>query len=290
MIIRPSLWTPPPSWAPPVLRGRVPPLPWDARVPRHIRDPRADEAIRQCAIARVNSATGSVDANGTTIAAGAQTHTTGNALIVWVKWEDTTTTLASVVDTAGNSYSVLTQPTPDGVHGAFSYALNITGHASNIVTVTLANAAPWKAIVVVQYSGLATSSAFDQQNTGSSLGAAGTLTSSGSITTTQNDEVLVVGVGAYGSVTATPGANWTEVYDPNAPIKFYERIVSATGTYSVVANTTDANKIQLSGNQNWITSLASFKAAVGGGGGRTTKNTRAWGLGMDLGTNLWGAA
>jgi hypothetical protein len=47
-------------------------------------------------------------------------------------------------------------------------------------------------------------------------------------------------------------------------------------------------------NPTWVAptapsaSCAVFKPSLGGGGGRTTKNTRANNLGMELGVNMWG--
>lgn len=240
------------------------------------------------AIARVNTANGSASGSGTTVATGAQNHTAGNTIEVWITWEDTSTTVTQVTDTAGNTYSILTAPTPDGVRGTMAYATNITGHATNVVTATLGSAAPFKNIVAVQYSGLATSSVLDKQNTGTSGGGAGVQVSTGATgTTSQADEQLGVGVGCYGSVSCTPGANWTEVFDSGA-VKFYERIVAATGSYLVDASTTSPDELQLSSSQNWVAVIGTFKADAGGGGGRTTKNTRAWPLGVEVGMNWRG--
>lgn len=198
--------------------------------------------------------------------AGAQSHTGGNSLIGWVTWEDVDRTV-TITDTAGNdaNYSVLTQPTADGVRGCMFHCTNITGHANNVVLATLSGNAPFKQIVVAQYSGLATASMFDQQNVGTSGGGASAQISTGNVTTTQADELIVVGIGVYGSLTATPGANWTEVYDPNATIKLYERIVAATGTYAVNATPAHADSIALSSSNNWVSKIATFKADVGGG-------------------------
>src|SRR5215469_13415060 len=83
---------------------------------------------------------------------GAQT--AGNMNVVAVGWNDTTATVQSVKDSAGNTYGLAIGPTSgSALQQSIYYAPNITG-GNNTVTVTFSQAAVNPDIRVLEYSGV----------------------------------------------------------------------------------------------------------------------------------------
>ena len=113
---------------------------------------------------------------------GAQT--AGNLNIVVVGWNDTTSTVQSVKDSAGNNYSLAIGPTKGtGLQQSIYYAANIVG-GTNTVTVTFNQAAAYPDIRILEYRGVTTLDA--------KAGASGnsTAANSGSATTTSANELI----------------------------------------------------------------------------------------------------
>src|SRR6201987_1196388 len=78
----------------------------------------------------------------------------GDMNIVVVGWNDTTATVQSVTDTAGNKYSLAIGPTSGtGLRQSIYYAPNIAG-GGNAVTVTFNQAAAYPDIRILEYSGV----------------------------------------------------------------------------------------------------------------------------------------
>lgn len=149
--------------------------------------------------------TGQGDGGGGSIATSAKATTSGNCLSAEVKWEETSATLTSVTDTAGNTYVIVSQ----GVHGngslrtAIAYAKNITGNASNVVTANFSDANPtWRRIIVKEWSELDTNDPLDDSDSSS---GSGTSYSTPSLTTTKSG-VVVGGVGAFTSLSGITAA------------------------------------------------------------------------------------
>lgn len=150
---------------------------------------------------RVGTAvTGAGDTAASSIAASAKSTTGGNALAVHVKWEQTSTTLSSITDTAGNTFQIVAQ----GVHGngllrsAIAFATNIVGNASNVVTANFSSASPnWRRIQVEEFSGLAAATVADAS---ASSSGSGTSYSTGALSTA-GPGVVFAGVGGYTSLT-----------------------------------------------------------------------------------------
>lgn len=221
------------------------------------------------AIAYVNSGTGR-DYSGPSSAAltaAATSLTAGNAIIVGARWYDPTNTIdvSSVTDTAGNTY--VQGPARFASGGTWEqliiwFALNATGHASNVVSVNLSSAVQFWGVVTAQYSGLATSSAYD--TTADGLNGGGTITT-GAFTTDTADELLfalaqVANTGQTWSPTA--GGGYTiRAQDASNVAVVQDKIVSAiqTGvTTSIDCSDAGTTKSML---------VATFRAAAGGGGG-----------------------
>ena len=111
-----------------------------------------------------------------------QAQTAGDLNVVVVGWNDTTATIKTVTDSAGNSYQVAAPlGRANGMSQAIYYAKAIAGAASNTVTVTFSQGAAFPDIRVLEYSNVDPSSPFDGSATGS--GSAATA-SSGNLTTT----------------------------------------------------------------------------------------------------------
>ncbi len=182
--------------------------------------------------------------------------TAGNLNIVAVGWNDTTSTVNTVTDTRGNTYTLAIGPTSGtGVRQSIYYARNIAG-GSNTVTVSFNQAATFADVRVFEYSGLDTANPLDV-----TAGAAGTSASanSGSVTTTAANE-LIFGAGTTGGSfnnTGSPGFVVRVLTNPNADIG-EDKTVSSTGSYNAVAT--------LFNSAAWVMQMAAFRASGQGSG------------------------
>jgi hypothetical protein len=181
--------------------------------------------------------------------------TTGDLNVVVVGWNDTTATVQSVKDSAGNSYSLVIGPTSGAaLRQSLYYAKNIVGGGSNEVTVVFSPAAVFPDIRILEYSGLDASSPLDV-----SAGASGnsTAASSGAVSTTAANE-LIFGANTVFTGNKTPGAGFNTriITTPDGNIA-EDRTVSATGGYSASAT--------LNPSGPWVMQMATFKAAIGTG-------------------------
>ena len=182
---------------------------------------------------------------------GAQT--AGNTNIVAIGWNNATSNITSVTDSAGNTYQVAV-PTArgSGVSQAIYYASNIKAAAAgtNTVTATFNTATPYVDVRALEYSGLAAVSPFDM---GASASGTGTAANSGTVTTTAANE-LVFGAGITTGGFSTAGTNFTSriITVPDADIA-QDQVVTSTGAYSATAPVTGA----------WVMQVATFKAASG---------------------------
>lgn len=209
--------------------------------------------------------TGASDGDTSALAAAAKSTTTGNMLVVFVKWENSASPdIDSVTDTAGNTYEEITEFThSSGVEpaGALFAAYNITGNASNVTTVNF-SAAPailFSRVIVEEFSGLATSSTKDgtvQTNSGT-----GTSYSTSNISTSQAG-LVVLGVGGFTSLSSwsgTPGTPDFTVGATASDAALLYLISSSAQTVTPAASATGSDK--------WVAIAQAFKDAGGGGGG-----------------------
>ncbi|MGH9970668.1 MAG: hypothetical protein ACREBG_23155 [Pyrinomonadaceae bacterium] len=208
----------------------------------------------------VNDAVGSGDASSTTIAAAAANHTGGNHLIVWVAHGSGTITVSSIADTAGNTYAQV----PSALRQVASFgsvdiwrATNITGNASNVVTVTFSATTSFRRIVVHQFS--ATNSGSMTNDTASTGTGTGTAMSCTSFTPANANELIIAGYSTASGTTFTAGTNFTLQTSPNTDSRT-ERWIQTTATATTGAMTE-------TGNQQWVGDQAAFiePAAAGGG-------------------------
>jgi hypothetical protein len=179
----------------------------------------------------------------------------GDTNILAIGWNDATSNIISVTDSARNTYQVAV-PTArgNGLSQAIYYAKNIGAAAAraNTVTVIFSAAAPFVDIRATEYSGLDRASPLD---VGRSASGTSATPNSGSVTTTAAQE-LVFGAGVTTGGFSAAGTNFTSriITVPDADI-VEDRFVTATGSYGATA--------PLSGSAAWIMQVATFKGTAG---------------------------
>jgi hypothetical protein len=173
---------------------------------------------------------------------GAQT--AGDLNVVVVGWNDTTSTVQTVKDSAGNSYSLAIGPTSGtGLRQSIYYAANIVG-GSNTVTVTFNQAAVFPDIRILEYRGV---SALDV-----TAGASGNsaTASSGAATTTVANE-LIFGANTV-ATTSTAGSGFTAriITSPDGDVA-EDKVVTTAGSNTATA--------PLSSSGPWVMQMVTFK-------------------------------
>jgi hypothetical protein len=170
--------------------------------------------------------------------------TAGDLNIVVVGWNDTTSTVQSVKDSAGNSYSLAIGPTKGtGLQESIYYASNIVG-GSDTVTVTFNQAANAPDVRILEYRGVTT---LDAKAGASGSGGAA---NSGSATTTSANE-LIFGANMVATETEAAGSGYTSrIITPDGDIA-EDKVVTATGSYSATAT--------LEGSGPWVMQMVTFK-------------------------------
>jgi hypothetical protein len=166
-------------------------------------------------------------------------------------------------DNQGNTYAVaVTSPltSSNNVRSAIGYAKIATSSGSFTVTVDPNTTTQFITAQAWEVSGLAASTPLDQTNT-----AAGTSTSptSGSVTTTQADEILVAAfsdLGTGNSAITAPGAPWVDQFEEENGALF----VRGSGQYQIVAATGTYSATWTSAGAEWTGCIASFKAEATG--------------------------
>lgn len=220
-------------------------------------------ATAAAAIAYVQGAyvTGTTTATATVKYGSAQN--AGDLNVVVIAWVGSTPTVQSVTDSKGNAYAAASAATIDSGVGAQQiwYAKNIVSAAanSNTVTITFNTAVSDSDIRIVEYSGIDTVNASD-----GGVGASGTGTAqnSGSLTTTNANDLLVAGNFIAGTTTAV-GSGFTQRLLTNYDEIVEDEVVTAIGSYSATATQNSSGY--------WLMQMAAFRAA--GSGGDTTPPT-----------------
>jgi chitodextrinase len=179
---------------------------------------------------------------------------TGDLNVVVVGWNDTTSSVSSVTDTAGNNYVLAAGPT--AVSGTLSqsiyFARNIAAAAAdtNTVTVRFNIAAAYPDIRILEYGGLDTNSPLDVSAAGS--GTSATASSGSAKTAYAND--LLVAADTISTNTPGPGTGYTArvITVPDSDI-VEDATVGSTGSYSATAPVSPAAA--------WVMQMVAFKAA-----------------------------
>jgi hypothetical protein len=186
--------------------------------------------------------------------------TTGADLVVITVTDYSGQSPAVIGDNKGNgSPTALTSRVQGTVRQTLYYYTAPTVGAGHHWTVDGTNS--FVAIAVAYFSGAATSLPKDQDS-----GAVTTSSTAqpGSIAPSEDDELIVCGVGSDGGST-TPDGAFTETDDV-----FYSPFFNAELSYQIQTTATAVNPSNgVVGTSNTVCSQASFKAAAGGGGGGT---------------------
>src|SRR5262245_4635013 len=208
-----------------------------------------------------------VQTTGTTLAvtnAGA-TIPVGSTVIVTVAMNPVAGTI-SCADSAGNTYSLDVNATngsgTDGVRAAL-FSTRVTSAIPTGGTITVTHPSDdRRAMVVMQTAGLLSPNPLDQTANGT---GSGTVVSSGNVTTTVADELLVGAVAAESKkdTLLIPGAGFTQLHSENSGtaggqtnnVTTYAiyQIVTATGTY--------AGGGTLTQSRVWVAPFATYKAS-----------------------------
>ena len=169
----------------------------------------------------------------------------GDLNIVVVGWNDTTSSVQSVKDSAGNTYNLAIGPTSGtALQQSVYYAVSIVG-GSNTVTVTFNQAAAYPDVRILEYRGVTTLDA--------TAGASGSSTAanSGAATTTSAYE-LIFGADMVATLTKAAGSGFTSriITAPDGDIA-EDKIVTTAGSNSAAATLSTAGP--------WVMQMVTFK-------------------------------
>jgi hypothetical protein len=175
----------------------------------------------------------------------ATAQTAGDLNIVAVGWNDTTSTVQSVKDSLGNTYSLAIGPTKStGLQESIYYAANIVA-GTNTVTVTFNQSANGPDLRILEYRGVAM---LDAKAGASGSGSAA---NSGSATTTSANE-LIFGADMVATTTGSAGSGFTSriITSPDGDIA-EDKVVKTAGSNSATAT--------LDGSGPWVMQMVTFK-------------------------------
>jgi chitodextrinase len=173
----------------------------------------------------------------------------GDTNIVAVGWNDTTSSITSVTDTAGNVYHpAVATFRGNGLSQAIYYAANVAASPAGAsqVTVTFGQAAAFVDLRVTEYSGLSATAPFD---TGASASGSGDTASSGALATAGPSELLFA-AGMTGTTFTAPGPGCTSrvVTAPDGDL-VADAVAQSAGSYGATASL---------GSGTWLLQLAAF--------------------------------
>ena len=165
------------------------------------------------AITRVNTKEKASGGGGaSTLTTPTFSATTGNLIVVGIRTAASGESISSVSDTAGNTYTSIDSNTTQDPHMRIYYAKNITGNASNAVTVTLSVSATFFWIQALEYSGCDTTAPLDIH--GNTTGTGTTDLTTSAFTTTNANEVVILwasqnNFATYSAHTDSLSNTWT---------------------------------------------------------------------------------
>ena len=176
----------------------------------------------------------------------------GDTNIIVIGWNNATSNITSVVDSAGNIYQIAAPVVRgSGISQAIYYANNIKASAAgaNTVTVTFNASTAFVDLRITEYSGLDKVNPLDVNQSASGTAATA---NSGAVTTTAANELLFAAGTTTGSFSgAGTGFINRIITSPDAD-NVEDRLVTALGTYSATA--------PLAGSAAWVMQMVTFKA------------------------------
>jgi len=201
--------------------------------------------------------------SGLTVANNTALNTTSaNLIVVCVTYWDTTGTVSSIADTAGNTYvkAIAHKKVNTNYSAEIWYAEDITGNANNITTVTFDESCGYPWISVSEYSGASDSYSLDDT---SSATTGGTTHEAGNTTASTADSVIVAAINMSLGKTITVGAGYTALDT---------RTSYDAGEYKILTSTGDVNaSFTTSLTDAGVVVSAIFKATGEAPGGTNTQ-------------------
>jgi IPT/TIG domain-containing protein len=196
-----------------------------------------------------NSGPSTIQASNSSLAVSyLNPQTAGNLNIVAVGWGDNTSSISSVTDSKGNTYTWAVGPTSTtDLQQSIYYAKNIVGGTSNKVTVKFNQAAAYPDVRILEYSGLDPTSPLDVTAAAAGNGPSA---SSGFATTTSANE-LIFGAGNSAHHFTAGGTG------------FYSRMINIFGNIAEDKTVTssgsyDATTTNITGL--WVMQMATFRS------------------------------
>ena len=203
--------------------------------------------IRFVQLASATSTTTTASAS----AAYPSSQSAGDLNVVVISWKDSTSTVQSVTDSLGNSYTLAVGPTTGtALRQSIYFAKNIRA-GSNSVTVAFNSAASSPDLRILEYSGADTVNPFEV-----SAGAAGnsSVADSGSIVTANAND-LIIGANIVGAKNLVAGSPFFARLLTSTPANIVEdRMVNVPGSYNAWA--------PLLSTAPWAMQVVAFKAAA----------------------------
>ena len=177
------------------------------------------------------------------------TQTAGNLNVVIVGWNDSSASVQSVTDSAGNTYALAIGPTTGtALRQSIYYAKNILGGSSNTVTVLFNQGATKPDVRILEYSGVDTSSPLDV-----SAGAGGNsnIADSGFVSTNAANELIVGADLLTSNTTIMAGAPFnTRIITATDADLAADRMVNLPGSYHSWA--------PLNASGQWVMQVVTF--------------------------------
>lgn len=184
--------------------------------------------------------------NLATVDVAMQGQLAGDLNVVWIGWFKLGA-IASVADSAGNTYAVALGPTASGSENqAVYYACGIVASAANTITVRFAGGNQDPDVRVVEYSGIRASACFDA---GRASTGVGTAIDSGTVTTAAANELLVAGDFVTNQTTTGDPAFTSRVITSFGDL-VEDRVVVAAGSQRALATENVAGP--------WVMQLVAF--------------------------------
>ena len=183
-----------------------------------------------------------------------QAQTAGDLNVVIAGWNDTTSSVTSVMDGVGNTYQLAVGPTrsADGVSQSIYYAKKIAGAppGGNAVSILFDSPVAFPDIRILEYSGIDQSGPLD----GALASSGDSPTSSTDLLTTTRATDLLVAGNIVQTRTNGPGAGFTSrvITDLDSDIA-EDRVVTPAGAYGASAD--------LGWSGQWVMQMAAFRAA-----------------------------
>jgi outer membrane protein assembly factor BamB len=175
----------------------------------------------------------------------------GDLNVVAVGFNDPTSTVTSVTDSARNAYQLAAPMTRgSGLSQAIYYAKNINAATagSNVVTVKFSNAVPYPDVRIAEYGGLNTANPLD---TSASAAGSGATANSGNLTTSAANE-LIFGAGMTTGGFVAGGLITRIITSPDGDIAG-DTSAGSPGTYAATA--------KLGGSAAWVMQAVAFHSA-----------------------------